>query len=232
LSDKDGNESALWPEKHSVEDLHRLQTAKPYTFSGQYQQDPCAAEGNIFKPDYISIIDAVPIGTTAVRAWDLGATDGSGDYTVGFKMGKMPDGRWLIMDIIREQFGPEAMERALRNTAQRDTRSVKIRLPQDPGQAGKTQVKYLTKMLAGYSVVSKPISGDKVLRAEPFAAQVNVGNVVMMRAEWNEGLLAEMRAFDRGKYDDMIDAGSDAFSELTDSAFFGDCSMEENAPDD
>lgn len=226
------HESALWPEKHNLEDLHRLKLAKPYTFSGQYQQSPCQPEGNIFKPDNIDLIEAVPVGTTFVRAWDLGATDGSGDYTVGFKLGQMPDGRYLIADIIREQYGPEDVERMLKNTAQRDGRMVKIRLPQDPGQAGKAQVKGLTKLLAGYTVSSKPVSGNKIVRAEPFAAQVNVGNVVMLRAPWNEGLISEMRVFDNGTYDDQIDAGSDAFAELVDGGFFSDCDMQEEAPDE
>lgn len=228
---EDGTESALWPAKHTVDDLHRLQTAKPYTFSGQYQQSPCAPEGNIFKPDKIEMISAVPVGTRVVRAWDLGATDGSGDYTAGFKLGQMLDGRWLIIDIIREQYGPEDVEKILKNTADRDGRSVKIRMPQDPGQAGKAQVKNYGKLLAGYTVTFKPVTGDKIVRAEPFAAQVNVGNVMMLKADWNETMMAEMRIFPNGTYDDMIDAGSDAFSELTDTTFFSDCTTEEEVPE-
>jgi len=231
----DGNGAgytALWPEKHTVEDLMRLQMAKPYTFSGQYQQSPVTPEGNIFKADKIAVIDAVPADTQFVRAWDFGSSDGSGDYTVGFKLGHMPDGRWVIVDIIREQYGPEDVEKVLKSAASRDGRSTKIRLPQDPGQAGKAQMKYFTRMLAGYTVVAKPISGDKIVRAEPFAAQVNVGNVVSLRGDWLEPLMAEMKIFPNGTHDDQVDAGSDAFSELADASFFSDCDMQEQAPDE
>ena len=226
------DEQALWPEKHTVEDLNRLKTAKPYTFSGQYQQSPCAPEGNIFRANNIGIIEAVPVGTVCVRAWDLGATDGRGDYTVGFKLGHMPDGRWCIVDIIREQLGPEDVERILKATAQSDGRSVKVRLPQDPGQAGKAQVKHLTKLLAGFTVVTKPTTGDKLTRAEPFAAQVNVGNVVSLNKSWLDGFKEEAKMFDNGIYDDQIDAGADAFNELSTGSFFSDCDMQENAPDE
>ena len=232
--DKDGNiaeEVALWPEKHTVEDLNRLKTSKPYTFSGQYQQSPCAPEGNIFKPDNISIIGAIPANTQFVRAWDLGASDKSGDYTVGFKLGKMPDGRWVIADIIRDQLGPEDVERVMKATASRDGISTKIRIPQDPGQAGKAQVKNLTKMLAGYTVVAKPITGDKIVRAEPFAAQVNVGNVVSLNGAWFDDVKDEMRMFDNGIHDDIIDSGSDAFSELADVSFFDGCVVEDEVPE-
>ena len=223
---------ALWPEKHTVTDLLRMKQAKPYTFSGQYQQSPSAPEGNIFKPDMIEVIEAIPVGTKFVRAWDLGATDGSGDYTVGFKLGRIPDGRFLIADIVRDQMGPETVEKVLKATASRDGRATKIRLPQDPGQAGKSQAKNLTKLLAGYTVVSKPVTGDKIVRAEPFAAQVNVGNVVALNGPWLPEMRGEMKVFNNGLYDDIIDAGSDAFSELNDPTFFGDSATEDVAPDE
>lgn len=226
------DEQALWPEKHDLKALRRLKQAKPYTFSGQYQQSPCAPEGNIFKPDKIETLGAIPVGTTFVRGWDLGATDGSGDYTVGFKLGKIPDGRFIIADIVRGQYGPEDVESTLKSIASGDSRSTKIRLPQDPGQAGKAQIKHLTKLLAGYTVSSKPVSGDKVTMAEPFAAQVNVGNVVFLRGDWNTDVKDEMRIFPNGKYDDIIDSGSAAFDEITNSSFFSGCIIEEEAPDD
>lgn len=95
-----------------------------------------------------------------------------------------------------------------------DGKSVAIRLPQDPGQAGKAQAKSFIKMLAGFSVKAETVSGDKITRAQPFAAQVNVGNVRMLRGAWNKPLIEEMRNFPNGKHDDQIDAGSDAFNEL------------------
>ncbi len=72
-------------------------------------------------------------------------------------------------------------------------------------------------LLAGYSVRAKPVSGDKVMRARPLAAQVNAGNVLMLRGDWNAALHHEMRNFPNGANDDQIDALSLAFDELTDS---------------
>lgn len=89
-----------------------------------------------------------------------------------------------------------------------------VGIPQDPGQAGKSQVKSFTKLLAGYNVVALPVSGDKVTRAQPFAAQVNVGNVRMLRGEWNKDFKDELRNFPNGKYKDQVDAAADAFNDL------------------
>lgn len=215
--------TALWPEKHSADELKRMQAAAPYTFAGQYQQRPAPPEGNIFKPDRLEVVDAIPSGTRFYRAWDLAATtakQGSDpDWTVGAKVGVTPSGRWVIADITRMRGGPDEVESALLNTARRDGPDVRIKIPQDPGQAGKSQVAYLTRQLSGFSVSSAPVTGDKVTRAEPFAAQANVGNVMMLRAEWNDALISELRLFPNGTHDDQIDALSDAFSSLSVNTF-------------
>jgi len=207
--------TALWPEKHTPEMLTIMAQASPYTFNAQYQQRPTPPEGNIFRPDFLDSIDAIPVGTKFVRAWDFGATKGGGDWTVGAKLGKMPNGRYLIVDIVRIQGAPHEVEAILMNTSARDGRQVKIRLPQDPGQAGKAQIANFSKLLAGYQIKALSITGDKITRAEPLAAQVNVGNVSMLKDDsWNDPLISEMRLFPNGANDDQIDALSDAFSEF------------------
>ena len=209
---------ALHPDRYSLERLQAIQKVLgPYMWSALYQQDPKPGEGNIFNPAMMEIVDAIPAGTKFVRAWDFAASKDKGDYTDGFKLGKMPDGRYIIADNVRGQRGPEDVEKILKNTADRDGMNCKIRLPQDPGQAGKAQVKSFTKLLSGYSVKSLPVTGDKIVRAMPFAAQVNVGNVVMLRAAWNDDLISEFQFFPNGANDDQVDAGSDAFSEFNDS---------------
>lgn len=203
-----------WPEKHSADDLRRMEQAGPYTFAGQYRQRPAPPEGGMFKPDAIRTIDALPAGAIQwCRGWDLAASTG-GDFTAGGKLGRLPDGRWVIADMVRLRAGPDDRDAALMNTAARDGPGVRVSLPQDPGQAGKTQVLHLTRQLAGYPVRSSPESGDKATRAEPLAAQVNVGNVLMLRGAWNAELLAEMRLFPNGRNDDQVDALSRAFGEL------------------
>ncbi len=85
------------------------------------------------------------------------------------------------MDVQRAQLGPDGVEKRIEQTAELDGKSVSIRLPQDPGQAGKAQVKNFITKLAGFKVKAETVSGDKITSAEPFAAQVNVGNVKMLR---------------------------------------------------
>lgn len=206
---------ALFPEHKSLEFLlERKQVMSSSNWLALYQQRPTAAEGNLFKPEKLEIVDAIPAGTRFARGWDFASTAGGGDWTVGGKLGVTPGGRWIIADIERFQGGPETVESSLLNTSRRDGSASRIRIPQDPGQAGKSQAANFTKLLASFGVTAKPVSGDKVTRAEPLAAQVNVGNVMMLRAEWNAALIDEMRVFPNGTHDDQVDALSDAFDEL------------------
>ncbi|MCL1860548.1 MAG: phage terminase large subunit [Proteobacteria bacterium] len=206
---------ALFPELKSLEFLEERRAAMfaPY-WEALYQQNPTLQSGELFKPDHIQIVEAVPHGVTRwVRGWDLASTV-DGDYTAGAKIGRLPDGRYVIADMVRIRSGPDERDAILRRTAESDGKGVRVGLPQDPGQAGKTQALYLTRQLSGYVVKTSPESGDKVTRAEPFAAQVNVGNVLMLRGAWNSVMTDEMRTFPHGKHDDQIDALSRAFAEL------------------
>lgn len=226
--------TALWPAKHTIEQLRVMEQANPYVFAGQYQQRPAPLAGGEFKPAKIEVIDASPANVRWVRGWDLAGTKDGGDWTAGGLLGVTPEGRYVIGGMERVRESPEGVEATMKATASRDGSLTTVAIPQDPGQAGKSQVRALTRLLSGYPVSSKPVTGDKVQRARPFAAQVNVGNVLMVRGDWNQPLIEEMRNFPNGSHDDQIDALSTAFDELTGTNFsmldfYADRAREEQA---
>jgi predicted phage terminase large subunit-like protein len=203
----------LWPEWFDRKHWAQFeQNAR--TWAALYQQRPTPLDGDLFKPQHLRVIDALPAGDIDwVRGWDLASTT-DGDYTAGVKLGRLADGSFVVADVVRLRAGPESRDAALVNTAALDGKKTKQSIPQDPGQAGKTQVLYLTRALAGYNVVTSPETGDKVTRAEPVAAQVNVGNLSMLRGDWNAAFVAELRTFPNGSNDDQVDGLSRAFAEL------------------
>ena len=187
-----------------------------------YQQSPRPDDGGVFKPHLMPVIDAAPAGAMWVRAWDLAATKESGtsdpSRTVGALLGKTQDGRLIVRDVVRFAGTPDEVEATILATASRDGRTVYISCPQDPGQAGKSQAAYLSKKMVGYRFVFTPETGDKATRAMPFASQVNVGNVSMVKAPWNDELVAELQTFPSGVHDDQVDALSRGFDFLTQGA--------------
>ena len=191
------------------------QTGAMRDWASLYQQEPRPADGAIFKTRQIVVEDAAPARGETVRAWDLAATAQLGthdpDWTVGVKLRRTVEGRFYVLDVVRMRGGPDEVEATIVNTAKLDGPTVKIGLPQDPGQSGKQQVLYLTRKLLGFKVESSPESGSKTERASPVASQVNVGNFSIMRGSWNAAFLDELASFDSGRKKDQVDALSRAF---------------------
>lgn len=201
--------------------IDKLKKAGEYSWAGQYQQRPFPRGGGSFKRGWFEIIPAAPAGCVWVRGWDFAATRATrAAYTAGVKMGRTPDGRYVIADVRRKQGTAAEVEKLLKNTASQDGYTVRGSIPQDPGQAGKAQVQYLLRQLAGYAYTASTETGDKETRAEPFAAQAEVGNVLIVAGPWNEEYLAELESFPSGTFKDQVDASSRAFNELVNGSSY------------
>lgn len=192
--------------------------------------------GLYFRRSRVNVLDEMPDDIVKiVRAWDMAATEDRKEnnpedgpaYTAGVLLAKRRCGRFLVMDVINQRLSASDVQNVILNTAKADKaryKRVKIRLNQDPGQAGKAQAEQYMKLLAGYSLSIKRETGDKVTRAEPFSAQwmgisgSNNGNVDVMLGDWNEAYFNQLESFPEGRYKDMIDASSTAFDELTTGA--------------
>jgi predicted phage terminase large subunit-like protein len=107
---------------------------------------------------------------------------------------------------------PLKIETAVKNTAIQDGHDVTIYGEQDPGSAGVADAGNFTRLLSGYVVKINRPSTDKVKRAEPVSAQVEAGNVKLVRGPWNKDFLSEADNFPDGSHDDQIDALSGAFN--------------------
>ena len=206
---------SIFPERYSTEDYLAIKEIMgEFGFSSLYQGRPIPKDGGLFKPDRIKIDTPEKI-IKKVRAYDLAASSGKGDYTVGVLLGLDEKDNIWILDVYRSQDGTDKRDAKILQISELDGRETRIRIPQDPGSAGKSLSHYFIKMLSGFTVISNPVSGNKETRAEPFAIQVNAGNVKMIKADWNKDLLKELEMFPYGKTDDQVDALSDAFDEIT-----------------
>jgi predicted phage terminase large subunit-like protein len=190
------------------------------------------AAGLYFKRSRVNMLEELPNDIVKiVRAWDLAATEDKKDtkpedgaaYTAGVLMGKRRNGRYVVIDVINQRMNAADVRNTVLNTARADKaryKRVRVRMNQDPGQAGKEQADQYLKMLAGFSVNIERESGSKETRAEPFSAQwlglpgSETGNVDVMVADWNEAYFSQLESFPESKFKDMVDASGTAFNEL------------------
>ncbi len=212
--------AALWPEWEDHDELQRKrELIGERAWSALFQQQPLPSGTRLFAADRIAIVPLPTDFEAVVRAWDLAATNVTGrndpDWTVGVKLSREATGRYLILDVARIRGTAHEVEELIISTAERDGTKVIVAIPEDPGQAGKSQMSYLTRQLAGFHVISSRETGSKATRATPLASQVEAGNLSILRAGWNRTLLDELRDFPWGKKDDQVDALVRAFTTLT-----------------
>jgi len=225
---------ALAPSRFSTDFLEvQRKTIGRLVWNAEYQQMPTDPEGEFFKIGRIQIEPIPPVDIckiqngeiydiqTGIRYWDLAATKKSmeardPDYTSGTLVAESKeDRRFWIIDGIRAQQDVEQVEAMVIQTAKLDGKKVKIRIEQEPGASGKALISYYQRLLAGWDVDGAPSSGDKTVKAQPFAGQVNAGNVAMLKGIWNRPMLVEMAGFPNVRHDDQVDSASGAFNQIT-----------------
>lgn len=189
-----------------------------FATAGQFQQRPSPRGGGMFKRHWFEIKEAAPAGVRWIRGWDLAATDDpSAARTAGVKVGVHGEGSkrtFWVGNVVKGQLGPADVEKLIAQTAALDGELVEGSLPQDPGAGGKAWAQALVTAAAGYTYRKSPETGDKVTRAQPFAAQAEAGNVYLIKGDWNEEYLDELTTFPAGKFKDQVDASSRAFMAL------------------
>lgn len=196
-------------------------------YSGQFRQHPVPKGGLIFDVSKFRYGQPPATFRKVVRYWDKAGTTDAGCYTVGFKLGVIDkkvgiDDRgkpiimseYWILDIQRFQLEAFSREERIKKTAKLDGVGCTVVIEQEPGSSGKDMARYTIINLSGYRVKSERPTGDKELRAEIFATQVNAGNVWIWEGKpWVSDLVEEYRYFPRGLFKDQVDAGSGAFRE-------------------
>ncbi len=179
----------------------------------------------------------------SVRAWDLAGTDASEDHakdrTASVKSGRAKkSGRFVIRDCFAVQLGPRAvLDLIVRTALLLDGPRVVVRIPQDPGQAGKSQVLHITTAIREAfaedgrrppKIVAKVVRGSKLKRGEPFYTDAEpartsadgevelYGNIDAVECPQLDDCLDELHHMDGsdGCADDFWDACADAHSQL------------------
>jgi predicted phage terminase large subunit-like protein len=171
-------------------------------------------EGKVFHKTWWRYLETEPVCTAKSRGWDFGA---GGDPSEGVLLGDRGEGtvpRYVVLDV-KSHIGPShELHRLVRATAEEDGESVLVAIPQDPGQAGKDQAQTFIRELDGFTVLHRPMTGDKVVRAGPASSQAGAGNFAILRGPWNHAFTTQAHEFPDSPRDDKIDALSEAFNAL------------------
>lgn len=223
---------ALNPSWFTLDDLLKEQSKGRHYFSALYQQRPRPREGTMFQWQWFQVLKEPYLGPgLLVMHFDLAGTDGavsaSADYTAGCAMVRTPEGRYIIHKVARGQYSPARRDYFIREQAYAVANEfgglhrLRLGLEQEAGIGGAERIAASTRVLSAFSLYVEPATKSKGLRAEPLAAQAELGNVWIVEGEWNGEFLDELCSFDPdggGKHDDMVDAASGAMNKLAELA--------------
>jgi predicted phage terminase large subunit-like protein len=207
-------------------------------FRREAQHEVEDADGIFFRTSNIRVVkeSELPLITRVCLAWDLAATESGGDHTVGLLLGLGEDGKYYILAIIRGQWSSERVRQVIALACETFLPAYPkrvVRFPQDPGQAGKDQVKQLQTTFAKWNVRTLPVTGSKSDRATNAAEGVNLGNVCIVERDlpaafapfveslsfWHfwprfQEVLRNFKEDVSNQPDDDVDAFADSWNEL------------------
>jgi predicted phage terminase large subunit-like protein len=214
---------ALFPEHKSLEFLNlRKNLMTSAGWESVYQQNPIIVGGGLFPVDKIKIVNVRPdikLIRKSVRYWDKAGTEDGGAYTAGVLLHDLKDGGVCISDVRRGQWSALKRETIIKQTCQVDNKEldgkVETWIEQEPGSGGLESAERTILMLKGFNAKKDKVTGSKETRADPYAAQVEAGNVSIVAGDWNRAWLDEHEQFPTGKYKDQVDASGGAFAKGT-----------------
>jgi predicted phage terminase large subunit-like protein len=206
--------------------LERRRIMSQASWEAEYQQNPIIVGGGMFPVDKLRMVPVFDRDQIAksVRGWDkAGTAGGDGAFTAGVLMHQMKYGTFVIENVTRGRWSALEREQLIKTVAHLDRNVLqngrwvdyKIVIEQEPGSGGKESAEATIRNLAGFDVMADRVTGAKEVRADPFAAQVQAGNVSLVAGPWVADFLDEAEAWPSGRTLDQIDAAAMAFAHLT-----------------
>jgi predicted phage terminase large subunit-like protein len=182
-------------------------------FSAQYQQRPIPLGGNLVKWVWFRTHENTPVLVPSDRiivSWDTAMTARElSDYSACVVL-LVRNGTAFVLDVMRERLEYPALRRKVVEVHRRwhGVVSSYTLLVENKG-SGMSLVQDLRN--DGIHAVAVDPEGDKVMRMNAETARIEAGAVSLpRRAPWLEEFKRELMAFPNGRYDDQLDALSQA----------------------
>lgn len=111
---EDGQLQALWPFKHTVEELQAMQKANELVFDRQYQQNPESKHGKLFPGDELHYFNPKTVDVEKLVEFKIGVIDPAdeGGDDLSFPTGYLVGNKIYITDVIYNNDGTDINEPA------------------------------------------------------------------------------------------------------------------------
>jgi predicted phage terminase large subunit-like protein len=182
-------------------------------FAAQYQQQPVPPGGNLVRWAWFPVYDELPVrdvGDKTIVSWDTAMSAGElSDYSACVVL-QVKGETAYVLDVVRERLAFPDLRRKIVEVHRRwrnNTNSYAL-LIEDKG-SGMSLIQEFKR--EGIHAIGVKPTMEKILRMNAHTARIEAGCVhIPRRASWLEDFRSEIMAFPASKYDDQIDALSQA----------------------
>jgi predicted phage terminase large subunit-like protein len=222
--------TALWPHKHTIEELEQMRLADYGVFMSQYMQDPTPATGTYFKAEWFGPESRFRLGQEPTRLVKYGAGDYAvtdekvrkdADYTeqaiAGFDI---KEDLWFLDWKTARETLDKSIDKMMELFGDHDpmlwaAESGVIRRAMEPFILKEQQ-----RRRQFFTLVWLPATKSKAANAKAFQALCSQGKVHIPLGPWGDELIAQLLKFtgQDDKHDDKVDVCG-IFGRLLDQTF-------------
>ena len=211
INDKD---EALWPWKHDMEALRKMEQASPYVFAGQYMQTPAPIGGGVWKTDWWQWYrpEAAPKFFRIVQSWDTAfKTKEANDFSVCSTWGECDKG-YFLLDLLKQKLEmPDLRRVAVAHAAKWKPNAMLIE-DKASGQSLIQDLRRDTRL----PVIACKKDLDKMACANLVAPLIESGRCYLPEGHPEvPAFLHSAAQFPNGAHDDDIDSVSQALTYLS-----------------
>ena len=216
IAAQDENDDAIWPFKHTTEELLTIKKGSSYTYAGQYMQEPSPDGGGLFKDEWFRWWQYLPkLSHKFITVDTAQKTKEQNDYTVMECWGVCKEkGDLYLLDMYRGKLeAPDLRKKARefynkhRHQSIHDDRLRHMYI--EDKSSGSSLIQDLKR--ENFSIRAVQRNTDKVSRANDTSPYIEQGRVYLNKnVPHIDDLSSEARGFPNAKNDDTLDPMMDA----------------------
>lgn len=207
ILDNSGN--SICPEKFTIEEINILRESDPFTFSGQYMQDPTPLDGGIFQYDWFKKINKAEL--PVIDRWDVyidGAyTKNTANDPTGLLISAKVGNKLYILSAVSKYLEmPELLKYIPKyiDSLEINVNSILI----EPKASGISMAQLLRNE-TNYNIIELKgsiLRESKIERASRISPTIEDGSkVFLVEGNWNDSFLQQLASFPNGKHDEFVD---------------------------
>lgn len=206
---KDGQDAALWPFKHTIEELYAIRNANPFVFETQYMQNPTPMEGLMYAS--FRTYREIPVTVRAVRKNYTDSADKGEDFLCSIDYVETETGNY-ITDVLYTQEPMEVTETSVARMMAADLVEVANIEGNNGGEGFARNVERNLRIMGAASAAVKTFHQSANKEVRIFSRSAEVQNMVFFPEGWEmrwpafHAALKSYRRAGKNAHDDAPDA--------------------------